>query len=151
MAIAGIFFIPLGRREASPEDHLRAYYAAERGRDTLRGIGKPTLRSKLAQRWYKLRKKDEVHFLNRMAKHHSALEDLGYLETRTFVLSNRPALYVQSKVWDKAKTAGQTHVVNGLVNLWTSAGTNRVYVMAPKANMPQWETWIREADVPENR
>jgi hypothetical protein len=83
-----------------------------------------------------------------MGKHLTALEELGYLETRAFVVSNRYAFDVQKVVGTNKYLDGRGIGVNGLVNLWCS-GTNRIYVMAPKADMPKWEEWIRQADVAE--
>jgi hypothetical protein len=144
----GVLIVATARRETSAEDHLRAYYAAQRNSHLVSGgIGVPRVRDRLARHWYKWRGKGSVEFLNEMAKHHKALEDLGFLETRFFVVSNRPAVSVSMDVWAQARAAGPITVVNGLANVWISP-TNRVYVMAPKTEMPKWERWIREADVP---
>ena len=137
-------------RKPSAEQHLKAYYAAQQRYYAARDIGPPTLRRKLVKRWYKLIGKGEIASLNQMGKHRTTLEDLGYLETKAFVVSNRYAFDVQKTVGVNAYL-GVGHAnsgVNGLVNLWCS-GTNRIYVLAPKADMSKWEKWIRQADVAE--
>jgi hypothetical protein len=146
----GVVAVVSKARKPSAEEHLKEFYAAERSRRVVGGgIGAPTLRDKLAKRWYQLRGKRDVDFLNEMAKHRAALEDLGYLETQAFVVSNRSALYVQTNVWYKAYPTERANIANGLANIWMSAARDRIYVSAPKTDMPKWESWISESDVPE--
>jgi hypothetical protein len=147
-AAAGVLIVAINRREASVEDHLMAYYAAQRNYHLAGGgVGVPTVRDRLARGWYKWRGKDKVEFLNKMAKHQGALEDLGYLETHLFVVSNRPPHDVVSDVRPKAVSVAPIHGLNSLANIWASP-TNRIFVLAPTIEMPKWEQWIREADVP---
>src|SRR5687768_7759175 len=102
-AAVAIVAVVSTRREPSVEDHLKAYYGADRNVSLMSGgVRVPRLRDNLARRWYIWRGKGSVEFLNEMGKHHKALEDLGYLETRLFVCTNRPALEVAANVRTRA-------------------------------------------------
>ena len=71
----GVVAVASKARKPPAEEHLKAFYAAERSRRIVGGgIGVPTLRDKLAKHWYKLRGKRDVDFLNELAKHRTALE-----------------------------------------------------------------------------
>ena len=86
----------------------------------------------------------ERRFVREFEFHRSALIELGYLERRLFVVTNRtPGEIVDALLMD-AQQNPQLWEYSGP----TPRGRNNVEVIAPAEKMTRWEKVIREADVP---
>jgi hypothetical protein len=125
-------------RKGSTEWHKREYLRARAGRWTddavnfvRRALGMGIHSSELDER------KRDIH--------RDALLKLGFLEERTFVVSNREADIV-------AREATRAHPGIWEKQLWTVylIDTNELMVVDVREEMPQWEELIHKADVPEN-
>jgi hypothetical protein len=78
------------------------------------------------------------------AFHRHALVQLGYLETRVILVSNRAPIEIAQVV---CAPLGYTHDswrIDGIHGL----GTNTITIMCPPDHSAIWETAIRKADAP---
>jgi len=80
--------------------------------------------------------------LKRIAFHADALVKLGYLEKRSFMISNSPPSRVASKILSSSQPT--THI-----NRIYSIGRDNITILGPPDEMPAWETLIRDAEAPE--
>jgi hypothetical protein len=79
-----------------------------------------------------------------MQSNRTALIRLGYLEERTFVVSNRPVNEVISNAWFNAAT----NIDVDFIRVNTRRGTNMIEVSTVRGDISKWEELIRNADVP---
>jgi hypothetical protein len=83
--------------------------------------------------------------IKKFSFHREELFKLGYLETRSFVVTNR----TPDDVADSLTTVPPQHPpVTWEFGGAFSSDTNKVKVTAPRNEMARWEKLIREADVP---
>ena len=128
--------------EPCMEDHIEGYRAAVRGLPS-----RPTLRQKVRGVWNAIWGKEATFDHLAFVTHQEALIRLGYLEERTFVVSNRPVSYVSSNVFQHVVSTQETNMLDFTPN-FTHDGTNTIRILTRSEDIPKWEALIRKADVP---
>ena len=131
----GIVVVVLRPWESQVEYHKREYFAARNGR----------FLDHVRETWNRVvgQSTDYRERAARMESHETALIKLGYLEERTFAVSNRPAAGIAVEI-------GNFHPGIAKGRLWNvfHTSTNELAVVGVREDMPKWEELIRKADVP---
>jgi hypothetical protein len=82
----------------------------------------------------------------RLFFHMDALVELGYLDTRTFIISNStPKQVARAIVSGSYATTNINRDFSGIQNV----GPDSITILGPRDEMQAWGKLIREADVPE--
>ena len=82
----------------------------------------------------------------RLFFHRDALVKLGYVKTRTFIISNSTPTQVARAIMSPSyATTNISRDFAGIQNV----GPDSVTILGPRDEMHAWEKLIREADVPE--
>jgi hypothetical protein len=135
-------------KKGSVEWHKREYLRAT---EEAWRIGlKPRWSDKIVNHWRQLRGQPNINYHAEVADHQEALIGLGYLQVRTFVVSNRPVDYVASNIWFRASVETRTNILDSFSRMSTARGANLIDIVARKDDMPKWEEMVRQADVPES-
>ena len=80
--------------------------------------------------------------MDKLRRHWKALDQLGYLVQRRFVLNNRSAESIQVFVANEME--GGPEIVNG--KFWVLKEENAILVIAPREMMPKYEKFISRLD-----
>jgi hypothetical protein len=133
----------VARSQTPIEQHIDGYRAA-----FIRLRSPATLSQKVGDALRRLVGKEGSYGLHELQKHQNALVRLGYMEERTFAITNRPAAYVCSNAWDQVFFQGDRDM-SDFTPMFHHEGTNRIRVLARTQDIPKWEAVIRKWDVPE--
>jgi hypothetical protein len=135
VAVGVLIVVRVRREERSIEWHKQQYVKAGTGR---------TWGDQIRELWGRVIGKPYMGEgrLNRMGRHRRALIRLGYLEDRTFIVSN-PSPFTGG--------ANRPKRVRGPEYMYgdpTAQGIDRVRIIGVKEEMPQWEALVRKYDTP---
>ena len=143
LVIGGIAAFVFRPWESPIEYHKRAYLSVRNGgglRSEMRAIYCHIPGRAYSFHWWKA----EAN------RHQKALVELGYLEERTVVVSNRPSQDIVGAmhpvtVYDWHGRDSDFEFLSFQVR-----GPNVVSIIAVKKDAPRWEQAVRDADVPQN-
>jgi hypothetical protein len=131
-------FVVVRPNPDSIEYHIRAYREADR-----KLTAPETFLDKIRDVWRKLRTKRMGRFArlrNEMNEHKAELIRLGYLEERTFSMTNRTFLDVATAVQKAVWKRGTNIEFFGTA----TTNTNTLRVITRKGMMPSWEDVLSE-------
>ena len=138
VVVGVVVFFGSRAEEDSVEYHLKAYHEASKG-TRIDGV-RAWFQNLFAKGGSYSLAPDEV----RRDKHRKALLRLGYLEERSFIVSNRPPNLIAWAV--RYECAGLAY------QFGTPSGYgDTVRIVGVKEEMPKWEALVRRFDTPEWR